>query len=226
MTPTRRFISHSSLLLGSLTLVGSCGRTAHDAPAVQNHSDAGSTTSTQGEAGRGGTPGGTASVAGPILSLGGEPSQPLEPAKPTREVGTCRSGDLPGEPCLAEAMCWSTRCGVHFELACQAGSWVVDGSSLAFEMVCQPSDEFTYAIRDITTGACCGERGPRNEVTEPQSCELCPGVAPRDGEPCALPDDCNPRIIDCFYDCCCYGTTTWAQCDGESWHVATDCSGK
>lgn len=223
--PTRRSFWNGLFFLAGLTLIGGCGRTAHEESAAPNNGGAASAAPATSAAGRGGGAGGADAVPGPILSLGGEPSEPTEPNKPTTAVGTCRTTDLPGEPC-EEALCWSSRCGVHFQLACQDGAWVVDGSSLAFEMMCQTSDEFAYDIRDITTGACCNDRIPRNEAREPPSCELCPGVAPRDGEACALPDSCSPRIIDCFYSCCCYGTTTWAQCDGERWHVATDCSGK
>ena len=113
------------------------------------------------------------------------------------------------------------------DLVCESGAWVTVDSSHASDLVCPEGTESVTSLADITVGACCGELRPRNRAPiEPASCELCPQFAPEAGAPCSLPDDCTPRLIDCFYSCCCYGSTTWAQCDGETWHVTTDCSPK
>ena len=221
LQPHRRSVSFAALLLACTGLVVSCGRT-QDSSEPPPLSGAGNATA--GEAGVDSTSGGSAPVTGPILSLGGAPAQPPDPPKPTQAVGTCKTSDVPGEPC-EDGICWSTRCGVHFQLACQAGAWVVDGSALAFDVTCQPGDEFVHAIRDLTNGACCNDWRPRNNGGEPPSCELCPAETPREGDACSLPGDCS-LPIDCFYSCCCYGDLTWAHCDGERWHVATECSGK
>lgn len=223
LQPHQRFGPLTALLLAGIVLIGSCGHTTNDDPGDRPPDDA--SEATAGEAGRSGMVGDAEPTTGPILSLGGTSGQPPDPPKPTRGVGTCHAADLPGQPCQ-DGTCWSARCGVRFQLACQAGTWIVDGSALAFDMVCQPEDEFTSAITDITTGACCSDWRPRNNPAEPPSCELCPAETPRDGEACSLPSDCSVPILDCFYDCCCYGTMAWAQCDGQHWRVATDCSGK
>jgi hypothetical protein len=116
---------------------------------------------------------------------------------------------------------------VRFDLTCKDDTWDSGDSTLAWELVCPVPSDSVYDVGDIKEGACCGEVLPRNDVySEPPSCDLCPAMAPRDGEPCSLPDDCAPAIIDCFYKCCCYGNVTWAQCDGTEWHVATNCSDK
>ena len=116
---------------------------------------------------------------------------------------------------------------MHFDLVCTDGVWSADASLLAWALECPKGNESASEVGDIETGACCGEVLPKNDVyTEPPSCDLCPASAPQDGESCSLPDACAPRIIDCFYKCCCYGSTIWAQCDGQQWHVATDCSAK
>lgn len=145
---------------------------------------------------------------------------------PSGAARPCAPQDAPGQPCNA-VRCWGDRCGVHFELNCKDGAWDEGDSSLAWELVCPVPSESVYDIGDIEQGACCGSVLPRNDVySEPPSCDLCPAATPRDGDPCSLPDDCAPPIIDCFYKCCCYGNLTWAQCDGQQWHVATNCSGK
>jgi hypothetical protein len=168
---------------------------------------------------------------GPAESGGSSPASPDASSAGAPMIGPstglllCQDRDVPGAPCQDER-CYGTRCGVRFDLLCENGAWSSAGSSLAWELVC-PSAEPIFDIAGIEVGACCAEHLARNDLyTEPQSCELCPPGAPVDGEPCSLPDDCAPAVIDCFYKCCCYGNTTWAQCDGERWHVATNCSPK
>lgn len=163
-----------------------------------------------------------AGVSGSEPMLAGAPAM-LDPSTASRP---CTARDAPGKRCDAPR-CLGERCGVRFELFCMEGAWGSGDSSLAWDLVCPVASEPIYDIRDIKQGACCGDVLPRRDLyTEPNSCSLCPEAAPVDGDPCALPDDCKPAIIDCFYKCCCYGNLTWAQCDGQEWHVATNCSAK
>lgn len=101
-----------------------------------------------------------------------------------------------------------------------------EDDALAWQLVCPVPSDAVSSLPEITRGACCGSTLPRNELDEPPSCSLCPDEAPRNGDPCSLADDCVPALIDCFYKCCCYGSVTWAQCDGKTWHVPTECSEK
>jgi hypothetical protein len=143
----------------------------------------------------------------------------------TRE---CGPADLPGAPCTP-GTCFGTRCGIRFDLECTAGEWQVrrlDGESTAWDFVCPPENEPVFDLSQITRGQCCGEPGRGTELPPSEGCGYCPETAPNDQDSCALPADCSPRIVDCFYSCCCYGTVTWAQCDGERWHVTTNCSWK
>lgn len=214
-----------SLLLALVALAVSCGRTSNDEGQRPSQSGGAlpSAGSTAGGAGahQGGSKmesGGTASN----VSSSGAP----EVTEPSATWRPCRAADVPDAPC-EDSRCGGTRCGVSFELICKDGAWSSASSPLAWELVCPVKDEAVYDIRDIKAGACCGELLAKNDVyTEPPSCNLCPEAAPNDGSPCSLPSDCAPAVIDCFYKCCCYGTTTWAQCDGERWHVATNCSSK
>ena len=116
---------------------------------------------------------------------------------------------------------------VHGNLVELGAQLVLSRFELCNRWIGLGTNERIYDIGEIDTGACCGEILPKNDVhTEAPSCDLCPQGAPDDGAPCSLPDDCAPSVIDCFYKCCCYGTTIWAQCDGKRWHVATNCSSK
>jgi hypothetical protein len=217
------------LLLALLPLPASCGRTSSapddgQAPPESGNGGSGATSShtNQGGITLGGSVGTTDAGDAPASSAraGGPLVDPTLPSRP------CGPDELPGQPC-EDLRCWGTRCGVHFNLACVAGTWAVDYPALAWELVCPTGNESIYDLGEIDIGACCGDLRPRNDVdTQPPSCEHCPEAAPQDGDACRLLDDCMPQLIDCFYDCCCYGNMTWAQCDGERWHVATNCSGK
>jgi hypothetical protein len=169
---------------------------------------------TGGSAGVGGSAGAGASSAG-------APAIDIPPSSPR-----CLAQDAPGAPCGYPA-CWGTRCAIRFDLTCDGGVWSARDSTLAWDLVCPAGNDSVNSLGDIEMGACCGELLPKNDLhTEPPSCDLCPGDAPDDGDPCSLPDDCAPAVIDCFYKCCCYGNTTWAQCDGTRWRVVTNCSSK
>jgi hypothetical protein len=215
-------------LLALLSLPASCGRTSSAADERQAPPEAGSggsgampSASNQGGIALGGSLS-TPDAGGRTPSAGGG-GPIVDPSLPSRP---CGPDELPGQPC-EDPRCWGTRCGVRFNLACLGGTWTVDSPALAWELVCPPGSESVFSVSEIDKGACCGDLRPRNDVhTEPPSCEYCPEAAPQDGDACGLPDECMPQLIDCFYDCCCYGTTTWAQCDGERWHVATNCSSK
>lgn len=210
-----RRIPAAALLL--LALVISCGRSPVLAP-----------------------PGGPASVldgsarasedAAPVADEAREDGSAVslpEPPAPSVSSGNgrpCKQGEMPGSPCDAP-QCWGTRCGVDFRLICKDGAWVPGKSPNVWNMVC-PMSEPVPGLDQIRTGACCGQPLPRNSPQEPPSCSECPQTAPMDGEPCSLRDSCAPKLIDCFYKCCCYGFTVWAQCDGRRWRLATSCSDK
>lgn len=215
--------SSAFLLLSAVACAVNCSRTAHDGPGIeQPPQSAGAPQSEPPD-----IPSGGASAAG---SSGTSGSQPLSSGAPSIQVGDdgrpCQPEDVPGQPCDT-ARCWGNRCGIHFELTCEEEAWDSGSYGTAWELVCPVTSGSIFGIDAIEEGACCGETLSRNDVyTEPQSCSLCPDAAPRDGDPCSLPSDCAPPIIDCFYKCCCYGNLTWAQCDGTEWHVATNCSDK
>ena len=219
--------SAALLLLALAAPAAGCGRTSHD-DAPTPLGGAAPSTHTAGAAAVGGTT--SANQAGSGAASGGTSSDvssagASEITDPTTSL-SCQETDVPGAPC-EDARCYGTRCGVRFDLVCKGGAWSTGDSSLAWELVCPATDEPIYDIGGIKAGACCGELLPKNDVhDEPPSCNLCPQAAPDDGAPCSLPDDCAPPVIDCFYDCCCYGNTTWAQCDGKRWRVATNCSSK
>jgi hypothetical protein len=217
---TRHPFSNGLLVLACLGSIGSCGRAERDEPATQGHVGGGDAPIGGGGESGGGDAGRSNATGGIVLAVAGQPSEPAPP-KPTKPTGSCGVDDRPGAPC-EKPSCGSSRCGVAFHLTCHEGVWVLEKPSAAFELTCAAEDEFSYGLPDLTSARCCGEQRPRAEG----SCELCPTEAPENGDACTLPDDCSPRVLDCFYSCCCYGTTTWAQCDGERWHVATDCSGK
>jgi hypothetical protein len=200
------------LLSWVVVLAASCGRTAHDVGEKPAPSQS------AGEASHGLPP----SQAGSGTSSAGAPPT-IDPIGVTRP---CAPSDAPGEPCDGSG-CWGRRCGVRFDLTCKGGTWDSGPSVLAWQLACPVPGDSVHDIGDIEQGACCAEVLPRNDVySEPPSCDLCPQAAPQDGEPCSLPAECAPPMIDCFYKCCCYGSLTWAQCDGERWHVATNCSSK
>jgi len=190
-------------------LAANCGRAEHDAGEMPLPSQAAGEPSTAGTSGSA-----TSSAGAPAIidTIGGP--------RP------CSPSDTPGERC-ENLRCWGKRCGVRFDLTCKDGAWDRGESTLAWELSCPVPIDSVYDVGDIQQGACCGAVLPRNDVyQEPPSCNLCPQAAPQNGEPCSLPAECAPPIIDCFYKCCCYGDLTWAQCDGERWHVATTCSDK
>ena len=227
----RRALSATLVLLALVAAVGSCGRTSHDDGQPSSPSGGMSpSTTTAGAAAVAGTIAG-ANDAGSAAAHGGTSSDVSSAgapgiSDPSTTSRSCDETDVPGAPCK-DARCYGTRCGVRFNLACKGGAWSSGDSSLAWELVCPVGNEPIYDIGELKTGACCGELLPKNDVyTEPPSCNLCPEGAPVDGAPCSLPEDCAPPVIDCFYKCCCYGNTIWAQCDGKRWHVATNCSGK
>jgi len=207
-------------LVVAVAIGGSCGRTQGGGGGVPTlRSVAGETAGHGTSAGSGGK--GQPSED-PPLERGGAPGErPIE--KPTRYAGDCTETDRPGTPCTKDT-CWSARCGVRFSLTCLDGVWVLGDDSPALELVCSPDEEFVSSLGDLDSGACCAERLPREELGNAHSCSLCPPQEPRDGQACSLADDCSPKLIDCFYRCCCYGTTSWAQCDGQTWHVASNCS--
>jgi len=213
------------LLLALVALAASCGRTSNDEGQAPSQSGGALPTAGSTAGAAGGQQGGSTMAKGGAESSVSSAGAP-EVTDPSGTSRPCEEGDVPDAPC-EDSRCWGTRCGVRFDLICKDGVWSSADSPLAWELVCPVSDEAIYDVRDIKMGACCGELLAKNDVhTEPPSCNLCPEAAPNDGSPCSLPSDCAPAIIDCFYKCCCYGTTTWAQCDGERWHVATNCSSK
>jgi hypothetical protein len=211
------FASRASLVSGVLLVAfAACGRTSNSDDGVKDMPVGGAAAEPTAV---GGSPisGSSTSSAGLQIVLGGDTGQ-LAPGP-----FDCIESDRPGEPC-SRSLCRGQSCGTPFELACVDGVWTIAGSAAAFEKPCPPGNEHATNIADIVSGACCGAQVPRNDDTA--SCNLCPEGEPRDGDPCELPADCSPAVIDCFYRCCCYGHTTWAQCDGERWRVETDCSSK
>lgn len=217
--------SFSAILLVALVApAASCGRTSDDGGQPPSQSGgtpavgAGGATAGANQAGAAAASAG----AGPDQSSAGAPDV-IDPSAP---FGACQENDMPGAPCAA-GRCYGIRCGVRFELSCKGGAWKRGDSSPAWELACPAGNESVSNVGDIVTGVCCGELLPKNDVySEPPSCNLCPEAAPDDGAPCSLPDECAPSVIDCFYKCCCYGDTIWAQCDGKRWHAATNCSDK
>jgi hypothetical protein len=149
----------------------------------------------------------------------------------------CSAETRPGDACDSTlgAECSVTHCGVRRPLSCSDGAWALAPSSWQsesspFDFVCTPeADESTDFCEN--TPQCCGQ-----ELEDPSACaleggcELCPAEEPVDGAPCTLPPACDgqpePRVIDCYYECCCYGSATWAQCDGERWHIDSNCTPK
>jgi hypothetical protein len=133
----------------------------------------------------------------------------------------------PGAPCEA-GLCRYTTCGVEASYFCNDGSWS-DGmvacreidsfDSCPFGPFACVTPETDLAHRE---SICCGEYA--------SECSACPEVAPEPGTPCAPTDECSqgdlPVLMNCFYSCCCYGDTTWAQCDGSVWRVTSNCSSK
>jgi hypothetical protein len=222
--PVARRLSVSLLLLALVATAASCGRTSHEESQPPLPSG-GAAPSTPPNGGAGAAQAGSVTASGGAItdvSFAGAP-EIVDPAVTSRP---CLDRDVPGAAC-EDPRCWGTRCGVRFDLACEGGAWSSGGSSLAWELSCPAGDEPINDIGELETGACCGKLLPKNDVhTEPNSCSLCPDAAPDDGAACSLPDDCATPIIDCFYRCCCYGDTVWAQCDGKRWHVATNCSPK
>lgn len=225
-------VSSALLLLSLAVLVTNCGRTSHEEPEEHvSPPSAGAGGDAPPSSGGGGAgQAGSTSVSGATSASGTSGSESSPGGAPAIDPGVgalhCAPQDEPGSACNFPR-CWGDRCGVHFELTCVNGVWDSRGSSLAWELVCPVPGSSVSDVGDIEQGACCGKTLPRNDVhSEPPSCNLCPDLEPRDGEPCSLPDDCAPALIDCFYKCCCYGNVTWAQCDGKQWHVATNCSGK
>lgn len=212
----------TSLLL--IALAASCGRTSnHEGQSTSQSGGAAAGVASTAEGGAAPHAGSTAETGGtpPNMSSAGTP----EISEPSTASRPCQSGDVPDAPC-EDSRCWGTRCGVRFDLVCQHGAWSSADSPLAWELVCPVVDEAIYDVGNIEIGACCGDVLPKNNYSDPPSCNLCPEGAPQDGSPCSLPDECTPPIVDCFYKCCCYGNTIWAQCDGERWRVATNCTGK
>ena len=198
-----------------------CGRTSQDEGQPPAESGGGSRSAPPAGAGAGGNQAGAVTVSG---GTGADVSS--AGALAIGDSRACQERDVPGAPCK-DPRCYGTRCGVRFDLVCEGGAWRSGDSSLAWELVCPAGSDSIYDIHDIKTAACCREVLPKNDVyTEANSCNLCPADAPDDGASCSLPNDCAPPVIDCFYKCCCYGNTIWAQCDGERWHVATNCSSK
>lgn len=228
--PIRRRVSSALWLSCLAVLAASCGRTEHER-------DEGQVPVSSAGAGRASeqppsVAGGGANQAGSLSASSGTGGLDLGPegaaglSDPGDVISECTPSDAPGVACSAPR-CWGQRCGVRFDLTCKNGIWDSGDSSLAWELVCPVSTDLNNDIRGIDQGACCGELLPRNDVyTEPASCSLCPETTPKEGDACSLPSSCAPAIIDCFYKCCCYGTLTWAQCDGTRWHVATNCSPK
>lgn len=219
-----RTLSATLLLLALVPPSAGCGRTSRDEGLPQPSGTSPSNV-TAGATAAGATAG--ANQAGSAAANGGASSDVS--AAGASEITdqpasrSCQEADVPGAPC-EDPRCHGARCGVRLELNCEGGAWSNRDSSLAWELVCPASDEPIYDVGDVKAGACCGQLLPKS--TQPPSCSLCPEAAPDDGALCSLPDDCAPPLIDCFYKCCCYGNTTWAQCDGKRWHVATNCSAK
>lgn len=225
----KRSFSTISLIVASFAVVASCGRTSRnerdEPPADPSAGTPGSVPPSGGD-----SSGGTGGQSGANSTSGASGMEPSAAGGPVivqpgmdRE---CTPSDAPGKPCDA-SHCLGKRCGVLFQLTCEDGVWRSRDASPAWELVCPVPIETVYGLEDIHQGACCGDTLPRNDVlTEPHSCSSCPDAAPMDGDPCHLPSDCSPPLIDCFYRCCCYGYLTWAQCDGKQWHVATACSDK
>ncbi|HET9952963.1 MAG TPA: hypothetical protein VFQ61_00595 [Polyangiaceae bacterium] len=218
-----------ALLLG--LAAASCGRTSHDDERPLAPSGGTSANTTGASANTAGVTAAAGGAGGAATSIGGMTQEviqagaptTLDPSTPSR---ACSEGDVPGAQC-EDPHCFGRRCGVRVDLVCRNGSWKNLNSSLAWDLTCPRGNEGVTDVGEIVTGACCGEELPKNDVfTEPPSCNLCPDAAPNDGDSCSLPNDCAPAIIDCFYECCCYGETIWAQCDGKRWRVATNCSDK
>jgi hypothetical protein len=158
-------------------------------------------------------------------------------AKPDASLmSSCTSEARPGDGCdpLGDVGgCGVFHCGARSTLDCRDGHWELQPQSWQHEsspldFVCGPEQA---EARDFCTGQvqCCGR--PVQQASEcpvEGGCELCPPTEPRDGAACTLPTACDgqaaPRVIDCYYKCCCYGQATWAQCDGERWHLNTQCT--
>ena len=149
------------------------------------------------------------------------------------QLGEACNFDCQVDAASSDALgCWGRHCGITSYLVCVDGSWQIrqatQGGSTPWDFACAPDQQGAVEIASITRGQCCGE--PVSNAV-PSECRYCPADAPVDGAACNLPGTCNsdagaPTVIDCFYTCCCYGSVTWAQCDGQRWHVTTDCSSK
>lgn len=149
----------------------------------------------------------------------------------------CSSQPRPGDRCdtAASEQCFTANCGARNLLECAGGAWQLvgldwQGASSPFDFQCAPEDEAAtdYCQNHVQ---CCGL--PLAEASGcpiEGGCGLCPAEEPVEGTPCSLPSACDgyegPRVLDCFYPCCCYGEATWAQCDGSTWHLNTNCTPK
>jgi hypothetical protein len=207
----------------------------------------GGSTSVAGASGSGErpSPGGSTGVAGASGS-GERPSSGGSTGGTGAQGGStdggcvCTGSEKAGEACSSSCdadspdapWCLARHCGVVGHLVCVEGIWELlghtEGTTTPWDFVCAPEEEGAYGITEITQGQCCGARV--SSATDPLECRYCPAAAPVDGSSCNLPAECggdaSSRIIDCFYRCCCYGHRKWAQCDGQRWHVVTDCSPK
>jgi hypothetical protein len=149
----------------------------------------------------------------------------------------CDAEPRPGDACRAGSEpCGQRRCGVARSLECVTGEWALQplswqGASSPWDFECDAEAIDTAGGICEVQAQCCGQ--PVAQATGcalEGGCALCPEDEPVDGAPCELPAACDgtnaPRVLDCYYPCCCYGTATWAQCSGERWHVHTSCSPK
>ena len=148
----------------------------------------------------------------------------------------CTAKPRAGDHCAnANETCGSQHCGVSRALRCTGGVWIQEslswqGDSTPWDFDCSAQAESSGDLCQ-NEAQCCGET-----VAEPTGCsltggcKLCPDQQPADGTACQLPAACDGsgarQVIDCYYPCCCYGTVTWAQCNGERWHVYSTCTPK